>query len=481
MDCASFSQVVFLICVMFLDFNRLNFANFPLNINTNSISYSITNNTNLLYGSTTELFADHPIFFEKQCELTSFPRFVMETAKVISRYDYPFTYQKTINHPFTGSKTMYNPLVYMGTDLKPFVVYVKLTSILSEEYSIYQLDNGFVSDDYWIGTPENQLIDIWIPHYNIADLENAPKREKIPTYKGFKYVLFVPHSYSYLFGHYFCDGIMGYMNVPQWIWDLNPVIVHNNFHDLLHEHLKVFGHENVTIIAPKHKFVYGEHVFICANRDCHNSYGIHSYPILRDKLYRYYNLYSIQPVKYGYMNKRYGQRHFRNLDIVMRSISEKKGIVFEKHTVNKPTMVDFYRILASMRLFICPCGSIAFNAPFIHEGMGFITLNADGIDGPNLKVLRDLHLWGISLLHPQMKHYGRSGDANEAKISVCIDIILYAIENHKWPPNHHLLPGFDYKPIIEWVKRNSSILSCDMMYPIIAEYAKTVDLNAMQI
>ena len=220
---------LYIIVFMFSYLKLTNFCIIPLNFEASVFWFSIQTREIDTYSNNSILdYGDHPRFSEKQCKLSSFPIFHMEKCKVISRYQYPYQYQKTYNYPFEGSTTLYNSLVYLGTDLKPFTVNVKLSSILSEEYSVFQLDNGFVSDDYWIGAPGDLLIDIWNPHYNVADLENAYKREKIPTFMGYKYVLFVPHSFSYLFGHYFCDGIMGYMNVPQWIWDLNPVIVQNN-------------------------------------------------------------------------------------------------------------------------------------------------------------------------------------------------------------------------------------------------------------
>ena len=421
-----------------------------------------------------------PIFWEKQSEIKKFPSFDISSCKVVERYDYAYQYQITYNYPFKGSKEMYNPLVYLGTDLTPLSINEKLAPLLSEEYSIFQIDNGYVCNEYLIGGQNNIIIDIFNPHYNAVNYENINKR-KISTLKGFKYVLFVPHTYSYLFGHYFSDGIMGYLNVPQWIWDLNPVIVQSNFHDLLREHLKAFGQNNVTIISSYGKFIYGEHVFVCANRDVYFGYGIHSLPILRDKFYKYYNLYEIKPEKYGYMNKKRGQRHFINLDTIMSNIGKAKGLIFEKHEVNKPNMIEFYKILASMRLFLCPAGSIAFNVVFLQDGQGFISLNANAIDAPNLKLCRDLHIWQISVIHQNMLHYGKSGYGNEAKISVSIDIVLYAIENKKWPPDHKLFVSFDYDKINETYQTNKSMRYTEIVHNLIAEYAKHVDIKALQI
>ena len=165
----------------------------------------------------------------------------------------------------------------------------------------------------------------------------------------------------------------------------------------------------------------------------------------------------------------------------MDHISKAKGLNFEKQMVNKPTMVEFYKRIAAMRIFICPCGSIADNAILLHEGQGFITLNANTIDTPNLKQARDTHVWHISLIHQNMEHYGRSGNANEARLSVCIDIVLYAVENQRWPSNHKLLEPFNYEIIKEEYRLNSTLRYPEISHKIIAEYAKHVDVNELQI
>ena len=228
----------------------------------------------------------YPIFYEKQEKLDSFPTYNFENCEVVKRFDYKYVYQRTYNYPFDCSTEKYHPLVYLGTDLKPLAINTKLASLLSEEHSIFYIKNGFVSEEVLIGDVNNKMIDIFVPHYNVIDFENKNDKYQYKTVAGYKYVLFIPHCFAYLFGHYMTDGLMGYMNVPQWIWDLNPVIVQNNFHSLLSEHLKMFGHENVQILYAKKQFIYGEHVFVCASRDHIIGYGVRSLRMLRDKMYK---------------------------------------------------------------------------------------------------------------------------------------------------------------------------------------------------
>ena len=374
-------------------------------------------------------------FYRAQQKFSEFPHFSLSQSIVVDKSGIDMIDHQTFTYQ-TNLKPEKLPLAYVGKDFSPLSMQIRVSSYESETVDLLHIPHGFVGPD--IFACGDKLIDFFT--CKIYNPDDVRKRE-LPTTKGVRYAITSVSKYQDVFGHWISDITCPLLYVPQFIWDLNPVFcITFADYNLAREYMNILGHPNIEIIVLKDSLLYAEHLFIAQGVPSVKPCGIHSMPILRKKLADFYGLHDIKPEKYGYMNKDKSYRRFTNMKSLISTLEETKKISFIQLFVNSPNRAGFAKMMASLKLFLVSCGSQPMNSLFLKEGTGFLTLNSNLVDGPNLKIATDLNLWHIEVIHPKMEHWGYPGKANVTRVLTCFDILHYAIENQKWPTNNLFSP-----------------------------------------
>ena len=361
--------------------------------------------------------------------------FDFKNAIIVNKTDFDFENNITFYY-HKEFKQENLPLAYVGRDYSNSSMYTHINTFENEVVSIYHIRSGYFANAF-IGCG-NQIIDFYLmPAYN----PDYCHKYRFQTKYGFEYAICALSRYEDKFGHLISDIIGPLLHVPDYIWDLEPVLCIQSVPIvLIREYMNIIGHGNIKIIHPQYTTVFAENLYVVQGAESVNPCGFHSLPILRKKIVDYYNLSSIKPEKYAYMNKDRSYRRLRNMAQIISTIENNTNLKFKHLYVNIPNRSDFAREMASLRIFIVVCGSQAYNTIFMKEKMGFLTLNSLEFDGPNAKLALDLDLWNIQVTHINIGHYGRSGLGNITRALYSFKVLSSAVENQKWPPNYLFSP-----------------------------------------
>ena len=365
--------------------------------------------------------------------------------KKVMHYDLKFPYQEQFVYPQNFDKERL-PLVlvdhkYNGSQISFFV-----ETLFSEQADIFELPNGYVGFmSSFVGNfvaSSTNVIDMYGDTTITPKLLRGFSRKRYHI-TGVRYALAPIYKWSYVFAHWVTDAIGALLNVPEWIWNLKPVLVVSQTQiPLIKEYMKIIGHSDLRFILTNNTCVFAEHLFVIRGRGIVHPFGSHAMRLLREKLRDYYGLRGIQSTVYGYMNKE-SWRRFINMDDIIDDLKKIKNVDIINYSVNEPDRISFARSMAGLKLLICPCGSLAFNMIFMNSGSGLLTLNADIMDGPNLKLSAELGIWHLQIIHSNMGHFGKPGYGSLSKTDYGFDIIHYAIQNNRWP-SHKLFSPFNF-------------------------------------
>ena len=346
-------------------------------------------------------------------------------------------------------------------------------TLFVEQINLFEIPNGYAGFGQLICN-QTHLIDITEAFYNVKTI--IDRENQLTKYIGVRYALVPFYRWSNVFGHWITDVMGPLMFVPDWIWNLNPLIVVwcRDF-KFVDEFLTAIGHPNLKV-ATVHEFtVYAEHLFVAHGRALLHSCGARSMALLREKLSSYYKLNEISPNEYGYMNKENRYRRFINMEEIIAKISESKGIHFTSLSVNKPNRESFARSIASLRILVCPCGSIAYNIIYMKPNTGLLSLNGHRIDAPNLKIAAELKIWHIQVVHDRIHHFGGPGNGDINRIEKAFNVVYYAVQNLKWPPNNYFSPiNYDYFAPMQSIT-NLEMNNC--IKNLVIQYKSTTELE----
>ena len=363
-----------------------------------------------------------------------FENYDIKKAVITSFKDFPLYKTLFFHKQFSQEQ---QSLVYTGNDYTLSFDQSYVHAIFYERVDIYILNEAYIKGLAILGT-QGYFYDI----YNISDINDTIKAQKKhnKTYQmGFRYVIAPIVSCFPNFGDWIIEYFCPLMYIDEWIWDLNPVVCLPNVpQDLFDEYMKILGHDNVVLVDRNDDFVYGKTMFVIKGFTPKIPYGVNSLPLLAEKISNYYGLNKIIPKNYGYMNKKKRKRRITNMKKLISSIKRQYKINFIKLQVDHPNRTTFAKLMASLKLLLCPGGYIAYNILMMQSGTGFITLHSSCIEGPSLQIACHLNLWHIQVINSNIHRSKFFGPGNLTRVSYSFKIIHYAIEHQKWPINHNI-------------------------------------------
>ena len=402
----------------------LYFSNFAPNINFNCF-YS---------GSPWEVVSDG----NKEVE---FHQYSIANAQIKRLHDIPIFKTYLFHSDFDQEN---QTLVYTGRDYNPICfnqAYVH--AIFYERVDLYIFSKAYIQGAEQLGT-DGYFYDL----YNFSAVynpEDAQRRNRYRTRVGYKYVIAPIVRWLPTFGHWITDCICPLMYIEDWIWNLNPVIALSGVpQEMFQEYMKILGHENIKLVDRKYGFVYGETMFVIKGYAPEIPCGVRSLPALVEKISEFYDLKDIKPLYYGYMNKDNLNRRITNMKELISAIEDKYGVSFKELKVNRPDRKSFARSMASLKLLLCSGGSIAFNVIMMKQGTGFLTLDSECLEGPNLQIACHLKLWHIEIMHPYMRHFNHPGPGNITRALYSFKVLDYAIDHQRWPAQHNLYCPYNF-------------------------------------
>ena len=349
------------------------------------------------------------------------------------------------------------------------VVGCPVLSIIREKIEYYHLSNAWVScENERIVTKENGIFKL---------LLHQPKFDQPfkvdECVAAFDHVLFLPFKFQWLYGHWLNEGLSMIISMPQEILDLRPVIITSTDPELIHFTLQVFGMDYFPIFDTKTKFVYGKNVYMCKAFEDVHGFGITTYPRIKAALRQFFNLEAIKPTEYIFMNKKPKQhRYFTNLNDVIALAKKETNLDWKLIDIDYKQRETFAKTIASAKIYVVPCGSIAFNALYMADGTGLVTIGAQLIDYPNQRFAYFINIWCITVIHHSMSHNFKPCQAIPENVVKCIKIMNYAVENQKWPENHKLMESFNIKYIDNLYSKEGDkfILFDNVMHDLVQLY-----------
>ena len=370
--------------------------------------------------------------------LSDYPQFNSNNLKIILMKDMNI-YKTFINHDdFLQER---QTLVYTGKDYNPKCfnqAYVH--AIFYERVDVMIFQNAFIQGWNAICT-EGYRYDLYNNFKDIYTPQYAQFSSRYKTIDGYRYVIAPIARWLPTFGHWITDCICPLLFLEDWIWNLNPVICLDNVgEELFREYMKIMGHDNVTLVNRHNGYIYGETMFVVKGYAPEIPCGVKSLPILVERISKYYGLESIKPEYYGYMNKDNSNRRILNFKEIISKLEEENHIEIKELYVNRPDRITFARTIASLKLLICPGGSIAYNAIFTKQNTGFITLDSECLEGPVLQIACHLKVWHIEIMHPGVPHFNHPFHGNIGRTLYSFRVLNYAIEHQHWPQNNLFSP-----------------------------------------
>ena len=338
----------------------------------------------------------------------------------------------------TENRIVKEPLILLSGNRCPEAVRTSCIPAYRERNDFFHIKNVFVKDKFDIILPDGNFLFLPMNPFQ-------PKlKDKIYNVKSkitYKYVVFIPMFIWYSFGHWMNDGLPTLISMPQWVWSLNPVIICPADYGLVQEHINAVGLGHLQLLGSPNYYIYAEHLFVAKAFEGWNGYGLHAYPKLKEIFFKYYNLSTIKPENYYYINKKKGEwRYFENMDLLMetaKNVTHLPWTKFENHCKERERWA---RTFASIKIIVIPCGSIAFNGVFMHDGTGMLTLMANKIDFPQLRFTYFAKIWTIGVMHMSIHHYGGAGKADIERCIKALLLVIYAVDHQRYGTNDLFMP-----------------------------------------
>ena len=356
----------------------------------------------------------------------------------------------------------------------PKCVGCPVLSIIREKIEYYYLSNAWVScDNERIVTQENGIFKILLHQ---PSFDSPFKIDKcIGT---FRHVLFLPYKFQWLYAHWLNEGLSMVISMPKEILDLNPVVITGSDPELVRFSFKVFGLDYLQIFNTKNNFIFAEKLYICKAFEDVHGFGITTFPKIKKAFRKYFELDLIKPTEYAFMNKKQGQkRYFTNMDDVIELARKETNIDWKLYQLDYKNRTSFARAFASFKILVAPCGSLVFNMIYMADETGLVTIGADMIDYPNQRLAYFINIWCITVIHHKMNHNFRPCQAIPENVVKCIKIMIFAVDNQKWPANHKLMESFDLNYIENLYKTTGDkfILFDNIMKDLIELYNSKLD------
>ena len=413
-----------------------------------------------------------------QSRINDYSQFNIRDTVIKIRNDIETPIYKTYIYKRNVTQSI-QPLVYVGNDFNlDWITKTYIHAVFYEGVDIIILKNGYVHGWDVFGT-NSYLYDLFEDNGMYNPVEAQQKNNK-RTVSGYRYVLAPIARWFPVFGHWITDTICPLMFVDDWIWDLKPVLcVPTISRGLVDEYMKIIGREGVEVVYRSNGFVYGENMFIVKGFGHEIPGGVHSLPILREKIARFYGLEKIKPENYVYMNKQNSFRYIRNLGEIIAAIEKENSIQFQQLRVNSPNRESFAKSIAAAKILVSPSGSITLNVIMMKANTGFLSLNSKNIDSPNVQMASHLHMWHIEIIHPKIEHFG-SGVGNVTRALYSFKVLDFAVKNQRWPQNTLYMP-YNLTLFREKLKGgiNMTLLLQHLSPEIFMKYKATVDYNSI--
>ena len=188
----------------------------------------------------------------------------------------------------------------------------------------------FILRNAVIKPPKTRQYPVYLEDGSFLDVHPQYKKGKviqatINTSYAFRYVVAVPYLWQASFGHILIDGMFGYMNIPHWVWSLNPVVVISAGESMLEDHFAAIGLSDIKILTTTN-YVFGEYIFMAKDKLEWCGVGSMLFPTLKAKFNEYYGTKNIKPTEYIFLNKEPTKpRHFTNFDEIILILRNMTG------------------------------------------------------------------------------------------------------------------------------------------------------------
>ena len=322
----------------------------------------------------------------------------------------------------------YMQLLYIP-DNKTSRNFFGLSNIVREYFQIYHLVNMFISSDFCAYYNDTHVIEPWTFDYIKWSL-SFKKHEGIPIYDS---VVFPTSIWGENFGHFFSDVLPTLLFVPGEIMNKSYIMLQYHPYGSI-RFLEILGINKSKIMHTHKRFIQVNNLYVPKTREWLMGQFTYGYPrmayILREKL----GLEKIVPTQYILANRERKRRLNNFNDVVCTIKNTFSNITWD---LLNCSFSDIYHIgtsLASAKVFFSPCGSNIHNCILMHNNTGVCLAMGDRVDIPNYVSIYLRRVWVIGYMNKNIKHHNTHGGNCSIPTTIfCIDKLLYAVHNQKWP------------------------------------------------
>ena len=116
----------------------------------------------------------------------------------------------------------------------PEAVRTSVIPAYREKNDFFHIKDVFIKKEYDIILPDGNFLFLVMNPFQ-PKLKHVV--ENIRASVSYMYVVYIPMFIWYSFGHWMNDGLPATVSMPQWVWDLDPVIVCPADRELVKTHL----------------------------------------------------------------------------------------------------------------------------------------------------------------------------------------------------------------------------------------------------
>lgn len=240
----------------------------------------------------------------------------------------------------------------------------------------------------------------------------------------------------YPWGHFITDSpISALLEFPEEIVNKCQLYFYMSSY-YFRDNLQQMGFGHLKFANIEHEGTLVKNLYVSAPNDLVTSQS-HFCRLLREKLFKLYNVKNITPTK-GVISNRpsHGSRYIQNIDDWIKAIKTSYPKIdwkfYSDHELGR--IKETVAILSEAKYLVTPSGSNAMKCLYMQEDTGMCMLDMEIDNWSILGLAQALGIWVSSSYNPNFPWIDRSKGPIDIAMNIrFLGYLIYAVENKKWP------------------------------------------------
>ena len=282
------------------------------------------------------------------------------------------------------------------------------------------------------------------------------------TVGSYQHITVLTARWGFVFAHWLQDCLPALFVIPEEIWKKSMIIVPIKV-SMAYQWLKPFGIEKSRIICGKNKWYFAQNAYMSYGKESLFGFSVHSWQKLVSFLREAFHVNDVKATKYVFSNKKkHEKRSISNFaELINQTRKQFPQYQWEEQDWNYRNVANLVLQVAEIKVLIIPSGSKAYYEIFMNQDYtcGVVLIMGDLMDIPIYNIGLSLKIWQIG--HTEAySHWSRWKPCNISYTLTCIEKVLYAVQNQKWPDDifNDFREVFDIPAILKFSRENPEVI-----------------------